>query len=72
MKDLCKKCPNYCEYWGEGCQTHFNGWFSSKYFKLFCHMPIFIKKLYLKYYGWREEKRWQKWLQADVSENKRQ
>lgn len=66
--DCCKNCPMYwneCDYWGEwdeGCELHYCGWFNGKGYKLICYMPIFIKKLYLRYYRWREEIRWEKFI----------
>lgn len=66
MRDYCENCPMYwsaCDYWGEwdeGCLIHCDGWFKGKGFKLVCHMPVLVKKLYLKYYNWREEIRWER------------
>ena len=56
MKDCCKNCPAYwnaCDYWGEwdeGCLIYCDAWFNGKGYKLICHMPIFIKKIYLRLY----------------------
>ena len=66
---------NSCDYWGEwdeGCEVHLDSWFNGKGYKLICYMPNFIKKIYLRYYRWRDEIRWEKFIreqeQAEAEE----
>lgn len=66
MRDCCDKCPMYWssrDYWGEcdeGCVCGLDGWFNGKNYKPICYMPIFIKKLYLKYVDWKDDRYWKK------------
>ncbi len=75
MKDYCKNCPMYwnsCDYWGEwdeGCYLHLDGWFDGKDHRWICKMPILIKKFYLKYWFWKEERYWRKNIKQYEKEN---
>lgn len=74
MKDYCKDCPAYysdCDYWGEwdeGCELHGYAWFDGKGYKLFCRLPKIIKKLYLKFYRWQDERHWYKEVKEQEDE----
>lgn len=67
MRDYCKDCPaawSSCDYWGEwdeGCELNIKYYFSGKGCKLICRLPKFIKKLYLKFYRWKEDRRWERY-----------
>ena len=66
MRDNCKGCPMFwssCDYWGEcdeGCELNLEGWFDGKGYKIICYMPKPIKKIFQKYYRWKEDRRWEK------------
>lgn len=65
MNNPCVNCPMYWwtqDYWGEfdeGCECHCDGLFAGKY-KMICHMPKFIKKIYQKYLRWKDEMYWRR------------
>lgn len=62
-----------CDYWGEydeGCMCGSYAWFSSKGYKFICHTPRFIKKMYVKYLNWKDERYWGKhYMDYDYDED---
>lgn len=67
-KDPCENCPMYwasCDYWGEwneGCEAELDGWFDGKDYIFICKMPIFIKKIFLRYLKWKEDRYWKNYI----------